>query len=776
VSLLLLPALAMLDGCPGSVNSPDEPAADDDSSGDDDVAGDDDTTGDDDVADDDTSVEYVRAKALVVYNTQSEHHADYATLVEPYLHHLGVPYATLDLATTDLMDNLGDYPLIVLGHRGLDPDGTYLDAVEQDAVTAAVTGGSGLVNLDNDLSADGETGRYAFVDQLFGFEYRAGTADDGIEFVSLDDTGLTFDCWDDSHQDPVLPTTTSTSDLHDDDGQWTEFHWVDGGRPFPAVFAGADEEDLGLPVMHFFADGIAAGEYEVRANLYTSGGGRDMRYYYGFDAADPKAAYVDTVGGAGGSDQHEEYLLDTVTIDDGELHLYVLDADLLSGSYPYFGWAHVRLSSTDGTDELHWITARHEIGERLDTAEMTLAGVEAPAEVDVLARCGDQPLLAVTTAGDGRAVQFGSYAWMSHDVRGPMYGLDDLVWRSLAWAARKPFVIQGLPPLVTLRVDDVSGPLDWIDVANEFGLAPWLGLFLHDMDEGESALLTDLIGAGQATASVHAYTGADFFYYDHGAATDWPDDLVAAGFAEATEWHEEHDIPISPFVLPHYYEFGTNVFDGLDAWDVQFVGTVMSPGSPYGSSSPWLPIGPFRLYESGDSSEAVPFTYADYLSVPGHPEYDDRFFVCVTEIRDDAGYEWYPDGDVTATADRGVRQLRRALDSMAVATLFTHETYIRSIAEDDWRAILQSVTDQVAGYDPQYVTQEVACQYARAVFESDITSATVETGSGRLTLVLDGETDIDTQLARFTDDGDDVALDWIDVPAFSGELTLEVDP
>jgi hypothetical protein len=753
--------------CPGSLHT-----ADDDTLAPDD---DDCAAGDDDAGDDDSATaEPLDARAVVLLNLQSDHQALFATRLEPYLQHLGVPYVTLDIATTEVTPAIGEHALIVIGHPGLDLDGAFLDADENATIVDAITAGTGLVSFDHDLSADGETARYPFVEDVFGFGYGGTTSAAGVEFVSPGDTGLTLDCWDDAHQDPVLATTTDASELQDTDGQWTEFHWVDGGRPFPSVFAGADEEDLGLPVMHFFASDIEPGEYEVRANLYTSGGGRDMRYHYGFEASDPRAAFVDTVGGEGGDDQHAWYVLDTVTIDDGDFHLYVVDADLLSGSYPYFGWAHVRLVSTAATDDTHWITDRHEVGDLLDTADMDLAGIDVPDAVSVLARCGDQPLLAITEVGAGRAVQWGSTDWMSHDVRGPMYGLDDLVWRSLAWAARKPFVFQGLPPLVTMRVDDVSGPLGWIEAANDVGLAPWVGLFMHDIDGSEAELLAELAAADQVTASVHAYTSSEFFYYDHGNATNWSDAFVADGHAEATEWHADHDIPISPFVLPHYYEFGTNVFDGLDAWDVQFVGTVMSPGSPYGGSSSWLPLAPYRRHEGGASSEAVPFTYADYLDVPGHPEFDDRFFVCVTEIRDDAGYEWYPDGDVTETAARGVRQLRRALDSMAVATLFTHETYIRSIDEHDWRAIMESIHAQMVDFEPQYVTQEHACAYARAMFETDIAQSNVDPATGTITLTLLGTADVATQLARFTDDGDDVALDWIDVPPFSPEITLNI--
>ena len=71
----------------------------------------------------------------------------------------------------------------------------------------------------------------------------------------------------------------------------------------------------------------------------------------------------------------------------------------------------------------HYVTERHAAGESISTENMTPAGVTAPAAVTVLATMGsDQPFLAVTTFGAGRAVQWGTYAWMSHAVKGPLFG------------------------------------------------------------------------------------------------------------------------------------------------------------------------------------------------------------------------------------------------------------------------------------------------------------------------------------------------------------------
>jgi len=99
-------------------------------------------------------------------------------------------------------------------------------------------------------------------------------------------TEYQINCWDDDHQDPVLATSTNVGDLIATDGVWTEFLYTPS-RPYPSILAGADEENYGLPVMRFFANGISNGEYEVIANLYTNTAGRDMRYYYGYTPGDP---------------------------------------------------------------------------------------------------------------------------------------------------------------------------------------------------------------------------------------------------------------------------------------------------------------------------------------------------------------------------------------------------------------------------------------------------------------------------------------------------------
>ena len=149
----------------------------------------------------------------------------------------------------------------------------------------------------------------------------------------------TVNLWEDAHQNPVLVTTTSVSELTANmaSARWTEFLYTQS-RPYPTVLAGANHT-TGLPTMHFYANGIPNGRYEVIANLYDNAA---MRYFYGFTADNPRAQYVTTAGGATGT-QHREYSLGVVDISDAAFDLYVNYAELIAGGYEGFGWAWIRL-------------------------------------------------------------------------------------------------------------------------------------------------------------------------------------------------------------------------------------------------------------------------------------------------------------------------------------------------------------------------------------------------------------------------------------------------
>ena len=177
------------------------------------------------------------------------------------------------------------------------------------------------------------------------------------------------------------------------------------------------------------------------------------------------------------------------------------DSDLYTGTtarYQFvqdiFGFSYgsgaagssVSLPATEPSSQMHYITARHPANDSVGLrGSLSVAGITVPAGATALATTGGRPLVAVKKFGQGRAVQWGGYGWMVSTVLGPVDGLDDLVWRGVVWAARKPFVMRGLPNFVTLRVDDVKGPFGWVHSANEVGFKPFLALFIISISRGE---------------------------------------------------------------------------------------------------------------------------------------------------------------------------------------------------------------------------------------------------------------------------------------------------
>ena len=471
------------------------------------------------------------------------------------------------------------------------------------------------------------------------------------------------------------------------------------------------------------------------------------------------------------------------------------DPDLCSGSAPrylfvqdIFGFGYgpgaagssVSLAATEPSSQMHYITARHPTSDLVPfRSSITLPGITVPPKATTLASVGGQPLVAVTKCGQGRAVQWGSYDWMASTVLGPVGGLDDVVWRGVVWAARKPFMMRGLPNFVTMRVDDVSGPFAWLHAANAAGFKPFVALFYQLVSEVDAADLQTLTTDGQATASVHSTGDAGaFFYFNHATEQPWPDNVQSNNFYLGTQWHSNHGIPISKVCATHFSEIGINCFAGLKDWGTEFVPIEVVPGTvEYATpGAPWVTNGPYRLYESPQPGQVQwPTYYADWLTVPGRPEFDGQFFNIYSEIRDvaDCG-EWCPDNDVAGSISRATRMAKRALDSMVMATIFTHESYISPISAANWQAILEGITNDLAGCNASYVTLDYASQYVRATRTSRLAGGAVDPVSGQVTASFSGKADLDTQVYVFVGADSAITNRLATVPLFSGSITSTV--
>jgi hypothetical protein len=350
-----------------------------------------------------------------------------------------------------------------------------------------------------------------------------------------------------------------------------------------------------------------------------------------------------------------------------------------------------------------------------------------------------------------------------------------------------------MPRFLALRVDDVSGfglgsnqHLGWVAAANRLGLKPWLGLFIDDLKEDPESLkkLAQLTEQGLATASIHARRWRDFFYLEEPLWTDaqgrnvagrpWPDERIASNFAEGEAFLAEHHIVKSKLVIPHFCEFAVNDFEGLKRGGVEFVGVLLQPGHGWGMTT--VPAGPYLPSEPPRPTNAIdPVYISDWLTVPGHPEFEHDFFNFVVEVHDVAGYEWAPSGvPIEEAIRRGVEETRREWDSLLPGVLFTHESdHIQRLTPEDWDCILKGVLEGLQSYQPIPVTLDKLCQYLRALKTSRISSARGELGSNAIELEFEGRADLPTRFWVFSLDSGRITRQELEIKAFQGKTRLK---
>ncbi len=114
-----------------------------------------------------------------------------------------------------------------------------------------------------------------------------------------------------------------------------------------------------------------------------------------------------------------------------------------------------------------------------------------------------------------------------------------------------------------------------------------------------------------------------------------------------------------------------------------------------------------------------------------------------------------------------MRQIRRALDSMALAQLFTHETdYIYKIHPDRWRMIVGKIAREIAPYHPELVTLEEGMRRLRDTKTSAISDGALDPETSTVRVTFKGTCQGASQFAFFA--GQDEEPELVNIPPFEG--------
>lgn len=148
----------------------------------------------------------------------------------------------------------------------------------------------------------------------------------------------------------------------------------------------------------------------------------------------------------------------------------------------------LRLGAVD-----HFITAWRRADEKVTLRQsVAINPLSAPGPSLLQSEKGAS-LLRAGRCGSGRWVWWGvsPKLWL-RETLGHSWGLDDLLWRGLAWSARKPWVMKAMPPLLTMRFDDCqgAGSLWWLlGYAGQKPLHPALRRILNLQHGGQASVV-----------------------------------------------------------------------------------------------------------------------------------------------------------------------------------------------------------------------------------------------------------------------------------------------
>ncbi len=451
----------------------------------------------------------------------------------------------------------------------------------------------------------------------------------------------------------------------------------------------------------------------------------------------------------------------------------------------------------------HFVSAWQMPASRYDfkrPLEMTHV-LPAMSRVRVLLESDGHPALWVTQYGRGRMVQWAlpPLLWQ-YEAFGHCEGLDDLLWRGLVWAARKPFAMLAMPPFSTAVVGDAIGSHDfaWIEALCRRGFPPNVGIFPDDVDalseiRGQSSFFDRAVesmrhyaGSGQAEFSPHAATfNRAYLLYSRASGSEISTAELAQRLAAVDKQFGRYGVPWARTLNPHYGQLGRNALPFLLQRGVQFSLSELLPGESYeGERRLWggapfghpgftiapLPQSPdFYVVTSSCAYHGaiVPTGPGAFRLRPGAYMMQNDLMWGRTRWKGHCQID-----DWEAMAQAAARQIRLGLNALFFAAPKTNEQCIARVSLDEWSVLWREIERRVAGYERRPMLYSDIAVYARARHRTRLAGALWD--GAVLKCELEGSPDVPLLLYVWSDFGDSehVVYRYEKIEAFTGARSV----
>lgn len=382
---------------------------------------------------------------------------------------------------------------------------------------------------------------------------------------------------------------------------------------------------------------------------------------------------------------------------------------------------------------------------------------------------GNYPILFAARWGQGRAVQWtmNPRLWRASAL-GHLNGMDDLFWRSIIWAVRKPFLANMIPPFVTMSFDDCSGRHDfrYLDICTRHGYIPLASLFLDNIREKHRPILRGKVEAGEIRVDTHARNYYELQYYQFGVQ-EYSAEAMRRQFEREDEFYRWLGVTPCRTVRCHWGEVGVRALPYLKERDRTFICIPCHIGEHKADQF---------LTDAGEGYWPYDTVHCFYDYLPDDNDFyifgafDERHLVdFLTGVT--VWLRESPVNDLEKAAGHAAGQIRHGLDNGFYAEVLTHEQKLGALTLEEWDRILARAAEMTARYEKIFATHDDIALYLKSKDESWITH--MDQVNGRVRGVLAGRTGCPLRLSLFVDVDGGVERRYVDVPAFERQVQVE---
>ena len=444
----------------------------------------------------------------------------------------------------------------------------------------------------------------------------------------------------------------------------------------------------------------------------------------------------------------------------------------------------------------HWITWTQEEGcvHRLNMpVPASLAKADGRKTRALAETETGAPAVVAGRLGRGRIVQWlVSHRIWTLQVFGHAHGLDDLFWKGIVWAARKPFAMLCMPPFVRFRFDDCNGlyrnPADmaFVDELARRGHKPNMCVCMNALTDAGWQFLKRHHDAETAEVAPHTWEGGVSLYYGtDGKAYSKArfGDLIR----DTAAMMRKRKITPSKILSDHEHEYSSNVLPYLKQLGIEYKMNIMLPDetwagihvdwkpAPYGSMSYALD------YTPGPHPLFVVFNHYPAFDVARSYLSPRRFLL--NRAGGYGGHMWdFLNGlttrdktknDVKTMADRLVDHTRLGINSLFFGGSISHSHFTSALSVAEWKAILDRYEKRTGRIEKFNVGYDDIAIYARSKFHSHIAAADRQKGNG-MAVQLTGKAEVPLRLSVFDEREDAPERRFVSVEPFDRRSNTRV--